>query len=108
MNGMRNIGMAGAMELSASGARNVGMQEVGDGVRNIRSEYRFNLLVEYQGSDKGVPFLTAYDTETYDGAPDGGGIMGFGSSPRAAIDSLMDLLWEEEEENEHRDRMPAV
>jgi len=60
------------------------------------SEYRFNLLVEYHGSDKGVTFWTAYDTNTYDGT-DGGGIMGFGSSPRAAIDSLMDLLWEEEE-----------
>ena len=60
------------------------------------SEYRFSLLVEYQGSDQGVTFWTAYDTETYDGAPDAGGIMGFGSSPRAAIDSLMDLLWEDE------------
>ena len=61
----------------------------------MKSEYRFSLLVEYQGSDKGVPIWTAYDTETYDGT-DGGGIMGLGSSRRAAIDSLMDLLLEDE------------
>ena len=60
------------------------------------SEYRFNLLVEYHGSDKGVTFWTAYDTETYDGAPDGGGIMGFGHSPRAALNDLLNQLFERE------------
>ena len=58
----------------------------------MKSEYRFNLLVEYHGRN----IWTAYDTETYDGAPDGGGIMGSGKSPRIAVDDLMEK-WEEEE-----------
>ena len=64
----------------------------------MKSEYRFNLIVSHGGTDQGVEFWTSYDDLTYDGAPDGGGLMGFGSSPRAAIDSLMDLLQEEQPE----------
>lgn len=60
------------------------------------NEDRIDIRVERQTIWNGREYWYAYDDCTYDGAPDGGNVHGFGETKWAAVRALVDMMAEHE------------